>query len=116
MKRGDIVIADLRPHDPQAKVRPVLIVQNDVDNARMNAANWGRQTGDRQTGDRQTGDSHLPIVTVSSAKSHCLMFTAGWCSSRRKTTTLESNASNWHRRAAQDANKAISARRITSGD
>jgi len=35
MKRGDIVIADLRPHDPKAKVRPVLVVQNDRDNARM---------------------------------------------------------------------------------
>ena len=35
MKRGDVAIADLRPHDPQAKVRPVLVVQNDRDNARM---------------------------------------------------------------------------------
>ena len=35
MNRGDIVIVDLRPHDPGAKVRPALIVQCDRDNARM---------------------------------------------------------------------------------
>ena len=35
MKRGEIVIANLRPTDPRAKVRPVLVVQNDRDNARM---------------------------------------------------------------------------------
>jgi mRNA interferase MazF len=35
MKRGDVAIADLRPQDPSAKVRPVLIVQNDRDNVRM---------------------------------------------------------------------------------
>jgi mRNA interferase MazF len=35
MNRGQIAIANLRPHDPRAKVRPVLIVQNDTDNARM---------------------------------------------------------------------------------
>jgi mRNA-degrading endonuclease toxin of MazEF toxin-antitoxin module len=35
MKRGEIAIANLRPHDPRAKVRPVLIAQNDADNARM---------------------------------------------------------------------------------
>jgi mRNA interferase MazF len=35
MKRGEIAIANLRPHDPRAKVRPTLIVQNDADNARM---------------------------------------------------------------------------------
>jgi mRNA-degrading endonuclease toxin of MazEF toxin-antitoxin module len=35
MNRGDVAIANLRPHDPKAKVRPVLIVQNDLDNARM---------------------------------------------------------------------------------
>jgi mRNA-degrading endonuclease toxin of MazEF toxin-antitoxin module len=35
MNRGEVAIADLRPHDPKAKVRPVLVVQNDRDNARM---------------------------------------------------------------------------------
>jgi mRNA interferase MazF len=35
VNRGDVVIVDLRPHDPNAKVRPALIVQNDRDNARM---------------------------------------------------------------------------------
>lgn len=35
MKRGDIVIIDLRPLNPAAKVRPALVVQNDADNARM---------------------------------------------------------------------------------
>jgi len=29
------VIVDFRPHDPTAKVRPALIVQNDRDNARL---------------------------------------------------------------------------------
>lgn len=28
MNRGDVVIADLKPHEPTAKVRPVLVVQN----------------------------------------------------------------------------------------
>ncbi len=35
MNRGDVVIVDFRPHDPDAKVRPALVVQNDRDNARM---------------------------------------------------------------------------------
>lgn len=36
MKRGEIVIVDIRPVNPAAKVRPALIVQNDRDNIRMN--------------------------------------------------------------------------------
>jgi mRNA interferase MazF len=35
MNRGDVVIVDLRPHDPNAKVRPALVVQNDRDNNRL---------------------------------------------------------------------------------
>jgi len=35
MKRGDIVIVDLRSIDPEAKVRPALVLQNDRDNVRM---------------------------------------------------------------------------------
>jgi mRNA interferase MazF len=35
MNRGDIVIVDLRPLNPAGKVRPVLVIQNDRDNARM---------------------------------------------------------------------------------
>ena len=35
MKRGDVVIVDLRPTNPAAKVRPALVLQNDRDNARM---------------------------------------------------------------------------------
>ncbi|MBW3542581.1 MAG: type II toxin-antitoxin system PemK/MazF family toxin [Planctomycetes bacterium] len=35
MTRGDIVIVDFRPHDPKAKVRPALVIQNDRDNARL---------------------------------------------------------------------------------
>ena len=33
--RGDVVIVDFRPMNPTAKVRPAVVVQNDVDNARM---------------------------------------------------------------------------------
>jgi mRNA interferase MazF len=36
MTRGDIVIVDFRPVNPNAGVRPALVVQNDRDNARMN--------------------------------------------------------------------------------
>jgi mRNA-degrading endonuclease toxin of MazEF toxin-antitoxin module len=35
MNRGDVIIVDFRPHDPQGKVRPALVVQNDRDNSRM---------------------------------------------------------------------------------
>jgi mRNA interferase MazF len=35
MNRGDIVIVDLRPTNPTAKVRPALVIQNDRDNGRM---------------------------------------------------------------------------------
>jgi len=35
MKRGELAIVDLRPLDPNAKVRPALVVQNDRDIARM---------------------------------------------------------------------------------
>jgi mRNA interferase MazF len=35
MRRGDLVIVDFRPVNPQAGVRPALVVQNDRDNARM---------------------------------------------------------------------------------
>ena len=35
MNRGDVVIVDLRPQNTSAKVRPVLIVQNNQDNARL---------------------------------------------------------------------------------
>ena len=34
MNRGSVVIVDLRPQKPSAKVRPVLVVQNDRDNSR----------------------------------------------------------------------------------
>lgn len=33
--RGDVVIVDFYPTDPNARVRPALVVQNDRDNARM---------------------------------------------------------------------------------
>jgi len=33
--RGDVVIVDFSPMNPTAKVRPAIVVQNDVDNARM---------------------------------------------------------------------------------
>ena len=35
MNRGDLVIVDFRPTNPNAGVRPALVVQNDRDNARM---------------------------------------------------------------------------------
>src|SRR5687767_5798716 len=35
MKRGDVVIVDLRRTNPAAKVRPALVIQNDRDNRRM---------------------------------------------------------------------------------
>ncbi|MDX1965769.1 MAG: type II toxin-antitoxin system PemK/MazF family toxin [Planctomycetaceae bacterium] len=35
MTRGDLVIVDFRPVNPNAGVRPALVVQNDRDNARM---------------------------------------------------------------------------------
>jgi len=35
MKRGDILIVDFSVYNPQEKVRPALVVQNDRDNARM---------------------------------------------------------------------------------
>ena len=35
MKRGDIVIVDFSVYNPQEKVRPAVVVQNDRDNARM---------------------------------------------------------------------------------
>jgi mRNA interferase MazF len=33
--RGDVVIVDFYPTDPNARVRPALVVQNNRDNARM---------------------------------------------------------------------------------
>ncbi|HUQ70221.1 MAG TPA: type II toxin-antitoxin system PemK/MazF family toxin [Planctomycetaceae bacterium] len=33
--RGDVVIVDFAATNPQAKIRPALVVQNDRDNARM---------------------------------------------------------------------------------
>jgi len=33
--RADVVIVDFSPTDPNARVRPALVVQNDRDNARM---------------------------------------------------------------------------------
>jgi mRNA interferase MazF len=35
MNRGDVVTVDFSRYDPKDKVRPVLVVQNDRDNARM---------------------------------------------------------------------------------
>ena len=35
MNRGDLVIVDFRPANPNAGVRPALVVQNDRDNLRM---------------------------------------------------------------------------------
>jgi len=35
MNRGDLVIVDFRMMNPSAGVRPALVVQNDLDNARM---------------------------------------------------------------------------------
>lgn len=61
MKRGEIVIANLRPHDPQAKVRPVLVIQNDIDNARMTNTIVAMITGNiRRSGE----DSQFLIDTT----------------------------------------------------
>lgn len=35
MNRGDLVIVDFRPTNPNAGVRPALVIQNNRDNARM---------------------------------------------------------------------------------
>lgn len=35
MKRGDLVIVDFRPTNPNAGVRPALVIQNDRDNAKL---------------------------------------------------------------------------------
>lgn len=35
MNRGDVVIVNLTPMNPAAKMRPALVIQNDDDNRRM---------------------------------------------------------------------------------
>jgi mRNA interferase MazF len=35
IRRGEVVVVDFSPTDPNAKVRPALVIQNDRDNARL---------------------------------------------------------------------------------